>query len=166
MNCCRRPDSVSYCPIIARFLLTTVLLILPVTALATMILVPTGPADHQAGIDAAAAGDTVLVEAGTYTWTNQGTPAGGAMIDLMTGVSLVGVDPEAVVIDAEGQGSVIGGMTPGHRPDRQPDHHRRRCNERRRHRTGVVVVARENCRIVGNTATERAAGSPSSPVPA
>jgi len=61
----------------------------------------------QAAIDSASFGDDVLVESGTYTWTNQGA-SGSSMLSMKPGVWLHSVSgAEATVLDAEDQGRVI-----------------------------------------------------------
>jgi hypothetical protein len=70
------------------------------SAPATTIHVPQDYATIQAGIDAAAPGDTVLVACGSYAEHE---------IALRTGVRLFGEtgDPDCVVVDAQGQGCVL-----------------------------------------------------------
>ena len=81
-------------------LLLSVALIVPVVTTATTWYVPTDATTIQAGIDSAATGDTVLVACGTYFKFE---------IIMKSGVCLRGEtgDPECVVVDAQGQGSVF-----------------------------------------------------------
>lgn len=86
----------------------------------------------QAGIDSGAAGDTVLVACGTYTWADQGTGSEYGLVRMKSGIALLSETGEAtcVTIDAEDQGrlfycegvdetSLIQGftITNGHVPD-------------------------------------------------
>lgn len=65
----------------------------------------------QAAVDSAVAGDLILVAAGRYTWTNQGTTGDFGMVFFDRDVS--GFDlksesgPAVTIIDAEGQGRVM-----------------------------------------------------------
>ncbi len=67
----------------------------------------------QAGVDSSAAGDTVLVAAGSYTWASQGGSdlgfTGPTMVMMIaTEITLLGESgAAATVLDAEGQGRVI-----------------------------------------------------------
>jgi hypothetical protein len=76
------------------------LLLLPVILLAATIHVPSQEPTIQAGIDAASAGDTVLVSCGTYDEHD---------IDMKSGVCVVGEtgDPACVVVDAQYLGRVF-----------------------------------------------------------
>jgi predicted outer membrane repeat protein len=83
-----------------------------------------GPADHQtwlipidaptiqAGIDIAAAGDTVMVTCGTYTWSSEGTGNSEGLIRLKSDVVLCSETglPDCVTLDAQSQGRVIYGI--------------------------------------------------------
>jgi predicted outer membrane repeat protein len=64
----------------------------------------------QAAIDSAADGDTVLVAAGRYTWTNQGSGTEYGLIRFLRGQTgfkfLSESGAEATILDAEGQGRV------------------------------------------------------------
>lgn len=64
----------------------------------------------QAAIDTAAEGDTVLVAAGRYTWTNQGSGTDYGLIRFLRGQTgfkfLSESGAEATILDAEGQGRV------------------------------------------------------------
>jgi len=86
-----------------------VLLAAPTSSHATTIHVPSEQPTIQAGIDAASAGDTVIVASGTYTWTGEGSAGFFALIEMESGVFLRGETGEAngVTIDGEDQGRVI-----------------------------------------------------------
>ena len=75
-------------------------LFLPVPLLAATILVPSQEPTIQAGLDAASAGDTVLVSCGTYNEHD---------IDMKSGVCVAGEtgDPGCVVVDAQYLGRVF-----------------------------------------------------------
>lgn len=61
----------------------------------------------QAGIDSAAARDTVLVASGSYTWISQHA-SGPSMVRMKAGVILRGeTGPAATLLDAEGGGRVL-----------------------------------------------------------
>jgi hypothetical protein len=71
--------------------------------------VPSEVLTIQAAIDSAAAGDTVLVACGTYTWTGEGSGTADGLIRMKNHVVLrseTGL-PECVTINAEDQGRVI-----------------------------------------------------------
>jgi hypothetical protein len=63
----------------------------------------------QAAIDSAAAGDTVLVAAGIYTWSGEGTGNANGLIRMKTGVVLRSATgwPDCATLDAEFMGRVI-----------------------------------------------------------
>ncbi len=80
----------------------------------TWYIKPDGSGDAptiQAGVDSAEVGDVVLVAAGHYTWTNQGTGSDYGLILLWrdrSGFELRSESgPEATILDSEGQGRVI-----------------------------------------------------------
>lgn len=81
----------------------------------TWYIQPDGSGDAptiQAAIDSASAGDSVLVAAGTYTWTAQGGDhtglPGPSMVNMRSGVTLRSESgPEVTILDAEGNGRVI-----------------------------------------------------------
>ncbi len=75
---------------------------------ATTWYVPSQCPTIQAGIDSAAAGDTVQVACGIYTWSGQGTGTPNGLIILKSGIHLIGeaATPECVTIDAEGLGRI------------------------------------------------------------
>ncbi len=80
----------------------------------TWYIKPDGTGDVptiQAGIDTAEVGDVVLVAAGSYTWTNQGTGDEYGLIRFwghVTGFELRSESGAgATILDAEGQGRVI-----------------------------------------------------------
>jgi parallel beta-helix repeat protein len=86
--------------------LINLLLCIPSLATArTWYITPDGTGDAptiQAGIDAAQAGDDVLVAAGYYTWSNQSS-TGTAMIKMKSGVWLHSESgPDVTTLDAEG----------------------------------------------------------------
>ncbi len=61
----------------------------------------------QAAIDSARAGDDVLVEAGSYTWTSQSS-SGPSMLTMKSGVLLHSTSGSALTtVDAEGQGRCL-----------------------------------------------------------
>jgi hypothetical protein len=65
----------------------------------------------QAAIDSASAGDDVVVAAGRYTWTNQGTSGDYGIILFardVTDIDLLSESgPQATILDAEGMGRVM-----------------------------------------------------------
>lgn len=75
---------------------------------AATIHVPADQPTIQAGIDAASAGDTVMIRCGTYTWTGEGTGTSEGLLRLKSRVHLTSEtgDPSCVVIDAERRGRV------------------------------------------------------------
>jgi hypothetical protein len=66
----------------------------------------------QAAIDAASAGDSIVLASGTYTWTAQGGDhvglPGPSMVNMRSGLTLRSESgPELTILDAEGNGRVI-----------------------------------------------------------
>ena len=66
----------------------------------------------QAAIDAASAGDSIVLASGTYTWTAQGGDhvglPGPSMLNMRSGLTLRSeLGPELTILDAEGNGRVI-----------------------------------------------------------
>lgn len=93
---------------------TSVFLHAPEVRARTWYILPDGSGDAptiQAGVDSAAAGDDVLVGAGTYTWSNQATGPnddGRPMIHLRYGIRLHSESGAAVtVLDAAQEGRVV-----------------------------------------------------------
>ncbi len=81
----------------------------PLEGAATTWNVPSGVATIQAAIDSAAAGDTVLVACGTYTWSVEGSGDADGLIHMKSGVCLRSATglSDCVTIDAESQGRVL-----------------------------------------------------------
>ena len=81
----------------------------PTGVLARTWHVPSEVATIQAAIDSAAAGDTVLVATGTYTWSGQATGNANGLIRMKSGVTLRSAtgSAECVTLDAEYMGRVI-----------------------------------------------------------
>jgi len=80
----------------------------------TWIITPAGDGDAptiQAGIDSAAVGDVVELEAGLYSWTAQGgqqPSSGRTLVILKDGITLRGRDgASTTILDAEQQGRVL-----------------------------------------------------------
>jgi len=88
-------------------------LALSLPCLAATIHVPADQPTIQAGIDAAAAGDSVIVAAGLYTWAGEGSgyegEYGWSLIQMKSGVTCSSETGEAdcVTIDAQHQGRVF-----------------------------------------------------------
>jgi len=79
-------------------------------ASAAVLNVPGDHAQIHDAVQACAAGDTVLVAAGTYndcTHPTEGPESTPACVIMKTGVTLIGAGPEATIIDAEGLGRGI-----------------------------------------------------------
>ncbi len=79
-------------------------------ASAAIINVPGDQATIHAGVQAANAGDTVLVAAGTYTDCTHETEGGGsttACVIMKTGVTLIGAGMDDTIIDVQGLGRGI-----------------------------------------------------------
>jgi hypothetical protein len=97
-----------------RIIIVAVFLLMPALLFATTIHVPADQPTIQAGIDAASAGDTVLVACGTYTWASEGTGNENGLIQLKNGIVLRSEtgSPGCVVVDAEHMGGVLYGMDP------------------------------------------------------
>jgi len=77
---------------------------------AATIHVPADQTTIQAGIDAASAGDTVLVACGHYTWASEDPGEGVySLLSITPGIVLIGSSesPDLVVIDASGIDLVI-----------------------------------------------------------
>jgi hypothetical protein len=80
------------------------------TASATIINVPGDQATIHAGVQAASAGDTVLVAAGTYTDCTHETEGAGstpACVIMKTGVTLIGAGMDDTIIDVQSLGRGI-----------------------------------------------------------
>ena len=79
-------------------------------AAAAVLNVPGDYAQINAAVQAAAAGDTVLVAAGTYndcTHPTEGAGSTPACVIMKSGVTLRGAGPDATIIDAQGAGRGI-----------------------------------------------------------
>lgn len=79
-------------------------------ALALTIHVPGNYATIHAGVQAASAGDTVMVAAGTYydcTHETEGPGSTPACVIMKGGVTLIGAGPEATIIDVQSLGRGI-----------------------------------------------------------
>ncbi len=96
------------------FALLLILLIAPVAlapaASAATLHVPSQYAQIHAAVQAASAGDTVQVAAGTYSDCTHPTEGAGttpACVIMKSGVTLIGAGPDATIIDAQGLGRGI-----------------------------------------------------------
>lgn len=89
--------------------LIVLLVVGPVSVMARTWQVPSEIPTIQAAIDSAAAGDTVLVAAGVYTWSGQGTGNPDGLIRMKTGVILRSATgwADCATLDAEFMGRVI-----------------------------------------------------------
>jgi predicted outer membrane repeat protein len=86
-----------------------IFLFLSLPCLATTIHVPADQPTIQAGIDAASAGDTVLVACGTYTWVGEGSGVDSVLIRMKSNITLrseTGIE-NCTTIDAQQQGRVF-----------------------------------------------------------
>ncbi len=91
-------------------LLAVALGILPMAVSAAVLHVPADYAQIQDAVDAASAGDTVLVAAGTYTDCTHETEGPGstpACVIMKSGITLRGSGTDATIIDAQGLGRGI-----------------------------------------------------------
>jgi predicted outer membrane repeat protein len=92
-------------------LIASLLLALPIASSAATWRVPEDFGDIQAGLDAAAPGDTILLAAGTYTRELQSSPLDFVQTRyiMRTSVVLAGAtgDPNQVVLDGQDRGRVL-----------------------------------------------------------
>lgn len=94
----------------ASVLSLTLLLVASVSASAAVWHVPGDYSQIHAAVQAAAAGDTVLVAAGTYhdcTHPTEGAETTPACVIMKSGVTLIGAGADQTVIDAQGLGRGI-----------------------------------------------------------
>ncbi len=91
-----------------RLLALSILVTLATPANSAIIHVPGDFPTIQAGIDASAGSDTILIAAGTYQEAMQSTPEGPSMIVMAFGRTLLGQGE--VILDAQQSGRVVRGV--------------------------------------------------------
>ncbi|HEY5383094.1 MAG TPA: right-handed parallel beta-helix repeat-containing protein, partial [Candidatus Paceibacterota bacterium] len=111
-----------YIPVFASAAITAAFLILPSFAFAAIISVPSGQPTIQAAVNAAAAGDTIIVAAGTYTeqvLVNKKLRINGANAGISVGATPGTRGIESIVdggfyIQTAADGTVVDGFTVEH----------------------------------------------------